>query len=315
MPWGAAIAAVGALGAGAMGSQASKNAASTQAAGSREAIAEQQRQFNMMLALTAPQRTVGNSALNQLATLTGLPQYNRAEPMSFEQWSATQPAPPPEKKSGGGGGFLNHLLNPVQHIKDATKGAKGLSTGNFATALDPSGMLTPGGGSSPKTDPRVNGYNEYLAGFSNGGGAPNAGGAPGAPGTPDYSAFYNSPDYKFALDQGTQATERSAAAGGRLRSGNTLAALNDYAQGRATQNFGNYVSRLQSIAGLGASSSENAGQNAMLLGQNVGNNIVGGANARASGIVGSANSWGQTVNSLANIGGNYYYNRQNPGRG
>lgn len=62
-------------------------------------------------------------------------------------------------------------------------------------------------------------------------------------------AFQVSPGYQFALGQGLQGVERSASSRGFLGSGNTAMALNDYAQGQANQEYGNWLSRLQ---GLGA---------------------------------------------------------------
>lgn len=124
---------------------------------------------------------------------------------------------------------------------------------------------------------------------------------PGEGGTPDYSAFYNSPDYQFALQQGLQATERMGSAGGNLRSGNTLAALNDYAQGRASQNFGQYVNRLAGLANMGAV--DQAGQAMVAQGDRVANNMIGSANARASGVAGAANAWSNFGAQMAQLGG------------
>src|SRR5690242_334265 len=47
---------------------------------------------------------------------------------------------------------------------------------------------------------------------------------------PDYSAFYNSPDYQFTLQQGQQALDRSAAARGSLYSGGHLADTMQFGQ-------------------------------------------------------------------------------------
>jgi hypothetical protein len=51
------------------------------------------------------------------------------------------------------------------------------------------------------------------------------------------------PGYRFRLDQGNQAIERSAAARGTALSGQTLRALQDYAQGLASQEYGNAYDR------------------------------------------------------------------------
>jgi len=62
-------------------------------------------------------------------------------------------------------------------------------------------------------------------------------------------AIANTNGYRFRFNEGQQALERSAAAKGMLRSGNTLAALTNYGQGAASQEYGNEVSRLGALAG------------------------------------------------------------------
>ena len=66
----------------------------------------------------------------------------------------------------------------------------------------------------------------------------------------------NSPDsiadtnaYKFRFNQGQQALERSAASRGMLNSGNTLAALSNYGQGAASQEYGDEFNRLSAAVG------------------------------------------------------------------
>ena len=66
MSTGAAIVG-GSLVSGLLGSDASSDAADAQVAANNAAIAEQRRQFDTILGLTAPQRDVGNAALNVLA--------------------------------------------------------------------------------------------------------------------------------------------------------------------------------------------------------------------------------------------------------
>ncbi len=123
----------------------------------------------------------------------------------------------------------------------------------------------------------------------------------GGGGAPDYSAFYNSPDYQFALQQGEQSAMRGASAMGNLRSGNTLAALTQYGSGLATQNFGNYINRLEGLAGMGADQA--AANMRMQQGQLQGQNYLNAANARASGVVGAANAQANFGNQLAQLGG------------
>lgn len=64
-------------------------------------------------------------------------------------------------------------------------------------------------------------------------------------------AFQAGPGYQFAMDQGTQAALRGASAGGMLNSGNTLAALTQFGQGLADQEFGSWLNRLSGQSGQG----------------------------------------------------------------
>lgn len=89
-------------------------------------------------------------------------------------------------------------------------------------------------------------------------------------------AFRRSPDYQFALKEGTRALDFSNAAKGSLGSRGHLNALVQYGQGLASQNFGNYASRLAGLSNLGLTA----------------------AGARAS-------LYGSKGNALANLYGNY----------
>lgn len=89
-------------------------------------------------------------------------------------------------------------------------------------------------------------------------------------GSDQYGGFTASPGYQFRLDQGTKAVQNSAAARGRLFSGATQKAVNDYAQNTASGEFQNYVGNLQSMAGLGQSSANQSASNAIATGQSIG---------------------------------------------
>lgn len=97
----------------------------------------------------------------------------------------------------------------------------------------------------------------------------------------DYSGFQNAPDYQFALQQGIQGVDRSAAARGALYSGGQQADLQQYAQGLASQQLGNYRNNLMGLAQMGQGQSQYLGQ----LGQNYGNQF-----ANAMGLKGQANA-------------------------
>lgn len=63
----------------------------------------------------------------------------------------------------------------------------------------------------------------------------------------DPNSIEKTPAYQFALEQGNQAINRSAAAKGMLGSGNVLAELAKYGQGMASQEYGNQVNRLSDL--------------------------------------------------------------------
>lgn len=110
--------------------------------------------------------------------------------------------------------------------------------------------------------------------------------------------FLNSPNYNFAFTQGLSALDRSAAAGGTLRSGGQVEAAQSFGQGLASQQFGNYVSQLQGLANLG-SGAANSTSNAAISGSNSAANTQEGiGTAQASGTVGSANALGAGLNGV-----------------
>jgi hypothetical protein len=118
----------------------------------------------------------------------------------------------------------------------------------------------------------------------------------------DFSKFYQSPDYQFALDQGIKSLDRSAAARGRLYSGGYGQDLTNYAQGLATQNYGNYYGRLAEMAGFGQNSAQNlAGYGAQKANQ-ISNQYGNIGNARASAYQG----YGQAFNKAANQFGTFF---------
>lgn len=112
----------------------------------------------------------------------------------------------------------------------------------------------------------------------------------------------NDPAYKFNMEQGNQAIERSQAARGLSGSGATLKSLSRYNQGLASQTSGQKFSQLAQLAGLGIDASgatANAGQN---YANQVSQGIIGGANARASGYLSAANAQQQGATNVAGLG-------------
>lgn len=125
--------------------------------------------------------------------------------------------------------------------------------------------------------------------------------------------FQQDPGYSFRMSEGMKALERSAAARGGLLSGGTLKATQRYGQDLASQEYQNAFNRyqaerqaqlnpLQSLAGVGQTTSQQLAGQAGQLGQNLGEAAQAAAAARASGYVGGANA----LTSALGTGLNYY---------
>ena len=117
----------------------------------------------------------------------------------------------------------------------------------------------------------------------------------------DYSAFENSPDYQYALEQGLGAVDARAGAMGNLFSGGRATALNKEAQGLATQNLGNYRNSLMGQIGIGQ---WGTGGLSNALGNKtnaISDLLVGVGNAQAAGKIGAANSYSNAASNLMNF--------------
>jgi hypothetical protein len=113
----------------------------------------------------------------------------------------------------------------------------------------------------------------------------------------DYSSFFNSPDYQFALQQGNRGVTNYENAQGMGLSGGALKDVAQFNQGLATQQYGNYFSRLMGLATLGGNAAGSLAGNNASMSSSIGNTIQGQGQAQASGIVGSANAITGGINS------------------
>lgn len=125
--------------------------------------------------------------------------------------------------------------------------------------------------------------------------------------------FQADPGYAFRLSEGQKAIERSTAARSGLQSGAALKAAARYGQEMGSQEFANAFNRyqaerqaqlnpLQSLAGVGQTTSQQLAGQAGQLGQNLSEATQAAAAARASGYVGGANA----LTSALGTGLNYY---------
>jgi hypothetical protein len=115
---------------------------------------------------------------------------------------------------------------------------------------------------------------------------------------PDASVFTASPGYQFRFNEGQRAIDRGAAARGLLHSGAAVKAEQNFGQGLASQEFGNFTNTLMGIAGTG----QQATNTTVAAGQNAANNIsqaYGQAgNARASSYANTGSAINSGINNV-----------------
>lgn len=125
----------------------------------------------------------------------------------------------------------------------------------------------------------------------------------------DFSSFKQSPDYKFAYDQGLATLDRSAARNGNLFSGGHQADLMKFGQGLASQNYNTYYNRLASMAGVGQNTAANLGSFGQNAANNIGNSLTAMGNNRASMYQQQGDNMGQAVGAIGGIFNNWAQQR------
>lgn len=92
--------------------------------------------------------------------------------------------------------------------------------------------------------------------------------------------FYDSPGYKFNLEQGEKALERKQAANQNRYGGGAIKESLKFAQGLASNEFGNFFTRLKSLADMGGNAAARTGNAAMTTGTNLSNITLGEGQAQ-----------------------------------
>lgn len=127
----------------------------------------------------------------------------------------------------------------------------------------------------------------------------------------DWSGFQSSPDYLWAVNQGSRALDRGATAHGNLWGGGADADRIALGQGMATQYAGNYYNRLAGLSGTGQTTAGQLGQFGQQFGQQYGQNQMNAAQAQASSYANTANAWGNVLQQGASLFGQYQAGRKN----
>lgn len=215
---------------------------------------------------------LGAAAIGGVASLGGaLISSNAAKSASDAQVAAADRAQATQVQAAnvatGALAPYNQIGTGAENTLANLYGVPYAATGTGLSSTSPSGVVTPGNINAAVSSPGGSAAQDAA-----------------------YANFSKSPDYKFAFDQGMQALQRSAAAGGTLVSGGQLKAGQEFGQGLATQQFGHYVSGLQSLASMGQNAAAGTASNTLASGNAIGNTQQAAGQAAASGIVGSANA-------------------------
>lgn len=121
------------------------------------------------------------------------------------------------------------------------------------------------------------------------------------------------PGYQFGLTQGLKSLDSSAAARGGLYSGAQLKAAQQYGNDYATTKFDDannrfntnnslVFNRLSGVAGTGQTAAGNLGALGANSANQIGQNMIGAGNARASGYLAQGNQAASAVNGLGYYG-------------
>ena len=138
--------------------------------------------------------------------------------------------------------------------------------------------------------------------------------------------FQQDPGYNFRMSEGMKGLERSAAARGGLLSGGTLKGIQRFGQDLASQEFQNAFNRygvererrlapLQSLAGVGQTTSRELGAAGTGFANTMGNIGMNQANVQGNATMARASAYGDTLNQLSRLYGGMNFGRPAGGGG
>jgi hypothetical protein len=284
MPWGAAIAAVGAIGGAAISSSASKSAANTQADAAKDAASASNYQYNQTRTDQAPWRSAGANALAKLQYGLGIGPTSGSGVAktqdTFDSQAYLAANPDVAANLGQPGG----ITSAWQHYQDFGQNEGRAFQFNADAKQQMADQQAAAGtsGTAGTGSSGSSGYGDLLRNFS----------------MADYQA---DPGYAFRKSQGEKAINAQAAAKGRYNSGATLKSLDDFNSGLASQEYGNAFNRFQTqqqnqynrlagVAGTGQQATNFTDSAGAAATANSNNYLTSGAAASAAGTVGAANA-------------------------
>lgn len=279
MSWGAVIAGTAAIAGSAIKAGGSKSAAKIQEGASVYATDIQNRQFQQTRQDLAPWMDVGAASLTEQRRQLGLPAYD-----------------PGTSQYAGGSDFAQTGAAGLVDIERAFQDF----LGRPATAQEREYYSDRERADQLYRDVVMPGLEkrrqEAPAGAAQEGGK--------------YGAFEASPGYQWLQDETMRAVDAGAASGGRFFAGSRDKARARYAAGVASQDYGSYFARLQSLSGSGQTAATSVGQFGQQTAASTAGNVLYGGAARASGVAGSSEAIAEGITTLGNVAGDWWENRQ-----
>lgn len=109
------------------------------------------------------------------------------------------------------------------------------------------------------------------------------------------------PGYQFALSQGLKTVQNQYGARGLGLSGAAQKGAAMFATGLAEQTFGDQWNRLMGLATLGENAAAQTGAYGTQTAANIGNNLIGAANAQAAASIAQGQAVGNAANTISNM--------------
>ena len=130
-----------------------------------------------------------------------------------------------------------------------------------------------------------------------------------------YGAFEETPGYQFRYDESMRALDRMGRARGRRYSGGTIREAQRYSSGLASQEYGDYFSRLQSAAGVGQTSTHAQANLGAQTAANIGSIGMYGGQARAQSALERGGAMGPAIGGAVDAAGSWLKDRFGSGGG
>ena len=284
---------------------AASDAAASSSAAAKYSADLQKQMYDQTRADQTPWRDAGGNALDMLSQYMGMPsQYADYYGMSDEQLRNALLSQYTTQGTQTQSNYPNLSIPQFQNIRSRRQNN---TQNNTQPGIDEKGLAAEmeriKAGLSGY-DPNAENYGSLMQKFS----------------MKDFNA---DPGYQFRMDQGLDSLEGRAAAGGGLKSGNTLKALMEYGQNLGSQEYGNaynryntdqntQYNRLSNMAGLGQTANsalQSAGTN---YANSVGNLMTNNAANQGNALLAGANARSSSYGAIGNALGNYFGGQSNP---